>query len=170
MKIKHLEIKGFKSFKNRVVIPFQDGVNCIVGPNGCGKSNVLDALLWVMGETAPSHLRGSSLEDLIFTGDQKHNTTGLVEVSLLLQKTNKTPFPGLYETFSELMITRRLNRDSQSECFINSQPCRLADIQDFFMDTGAGVHGFSFIEQGSVEQLISSKPAQKRLLIESAAE
>ena len=169
MQIRHLEIKGFKSFKNRTLIPFRRGVNCIVGPNGCGKSNVLDALLWVMGESAPSHLRGSSMEELIFTGTTGRDVaSGFGEVSLLLEKT-KTPFPSPYSALEEVMLTRRLDREGRSSYLINSQPARLGDIQDFFMDTGAGIHGFSLIEQGAVEQFISSKSSDKRKLIESAA-
>ncbi len=169
MKLRQIEIKGFKSFKNRTVIPFGEGINCVVGPNGCGKSNVVDAFLWVMGETAPSHLRGSSMEDVIFTGSGQKPAMGVAEVSLVIERTKKKPFPSLYKDFSELMFTRRLDRDGKSNYFINSQSCRLKDIQEFFMDTGSGVHSFNFVEQGMVERFISSKPEQKRLLIESVA-
>ncbi|MDE0518913.1 MAG: chromosome segregation protein SMC [Bdellovibrionales bacterium] len=182
MRIKQLELKGFKSFKNRTVIRFGTGTNGIVGPNGCGKSNVIDAFLWVMGETAPGHLRGTSMEDLIFAGTGKHPPSGIAEVSLVMESPegenilplSLSSIPPAHKSVanrscSEVMLTRRLDRDGKSEYFINSQPCRLKDIQELFMDTGAGVHGFSFIEQGAVESFISSKPEQKRLLIESAA-
>ncbi|MDE0119083.1 MAG: chromosome segregation protein SMC [Bdellovibrionales bacterium] len=182
MRIKQLELKGFKSFKNRTVIRFGVGTNGIVGPNGCGKSNVIDAFLWVMGETAPGHLRGTSMEDLIFAGTGKHPPSGVAEVSLVMEPqegenilplclSQTSPFrkSTANKSCSEVMLTRRLDRDGKSEYFINSQPCRLKDIQELFMDTGAGIHGFSFIEQGAVESFISSKPEQKRLLIESAA-
>ncbi len=170
MRIKQLELKGFKSFRNRTIIRFGSGTSCIVGPNGCGKSNVVDAFLWVMGETAPKHLRGSSMEDVIFTGTGKQPASGVAEVSLVIEKAGKeNTFPAPYRSFSEIMLTRRLDRDGKSEYLINSRPCRLKDVQEVFMDTGAGIHGFSFIEQGEVERFISSKPEQKRLLIESAA-
>ena len=169
MQIKQIELKGFKSFKQKTVIRFGDGINCIVGPNGCGKSNILDAFMWVMGETAPSHLRGDSMEDLIFTGSGGRPPSGLAEVSLVLEKTKHRSLSAPYRNFSEIMLTRRLDRDGKSEYLLNSQVCRLKDIQDIFMDTGSGVHGFSFIEQGAVEQFISSKPEQKRRLIETAA-
>ena len=170
MRIKQLELKGFKSFRNRTVIRFNPGTNCIVGPNGCGKSNVVDAFLWVMGETAPTHLRSSSMEDVIFAGTNKYPPSGVAEVSLVIEKAEKkNTFPNPYSSFSEVMLTRRLDRDGKSEYLINSRPCRLKDVQEVFMDTGMGVHGFSFIEQGEVEHFISSKPEQKHLLIESAA-
>ena len=169
MQIKQIELKGFKSFKQKTIIRFGEGVNCIVGPNGCGKSNILDAFMWVMGETAPSHLRGDSMEDVIFTGTGQQPPSGLAEVSLVLEKTKHRFLPAPYRNFSEIMLTRRLDRDGKSEYLLNSQMCRLKDIQDVFMDTGSGVHGFSFIEQGAVEQFISSKPEQKRRLIETAA-
>ena len=179
MKIKQLELKGFKSFKNRTVIRFGKGASGIVGPNGCGKSNIIDAFLWVMGETAPKHLRGSSMEDLIFSGTGKQPASGVAEVSLVME------LPGGVNALSsldvtsstepalsgkrEIMLTRRLDRDGKSDYLINSRLCRLKDVHEIFMDTGAGVHGFSFIEQGAVEQFILSKPEQKRTLIESAA-
>ena len=169
MKIKQLELKGFKSFKNRTVIRFGKGISSIVGPNGCGKSNVVDAFLWVMGETAPKHLRGSSMEDLIFTGTGKQPASGVAEVSLVMEAKTPNVFPSPYKECEEIMVTRRLDRDGKSDYLINSRPCRLKDVQEIFMDTGAGIHGFSFIEQGAVERFISSKPEQKRLLIESAA-
>ena len=169
MRIKQLELKGFKSFKNRTVIRFGKGTSCVVGPNGCGKSNIVDAFLWVMGETAPKHLRGSSMEDVIFGGTNKQAASGFAEVSLVMEKGKANIFPEPYKNCSEIMLTRRLDRDGKSEYLINSHPCRLKDVQEIFMDTGAGIHGFSFIEQGTVEQFILSKPEQKRMLIESAA-
>ena len=202
MKIKQLEIKGFKSFKNRTVIRFGKGVSGVVGPNGCGKSNVVDAFLWVMGETAPKHLRGSAMEDLIFAGTNKQPPAGIAEVSLIVAPAyrgrnfdaasasdrdcvpvNAPAYRGgdgdatsvsdrdcvPVNAPAEVMITRRLDKDGKSEYLINSRPSRLKDVQEIFMDTGAGIHGFSFIEQGAVENFISSKPEQKRLLIESAA-
>ena len=169
MRIKQVELKGFKSFKKKTIVRFSEGINCIVGPNGCGKSNIFDAFLWVMGETSPSRLRGSSMEEMIFTGSRAQAPSGVVEVSLVLEKTQGAFLPAPYKNFSEIMLTRRLDRDGKSEYLLNSKLCRLKDIQDIFIDTGSGAQGFSFIEQGAIERFISSKPEQKRKLIETAA-
>ena len=169
MRIKQIELKGFKSFKNRTVIRFGQGITGIVGPNGCGKSNIVDAFLWVMGETAPGLLRGASMEDVIFTGTAGRPPAGVAEVSLVLEPSERCSFPELYKNVSELMVTRRLDRDGKSDYFINTQLVRLKDVQDIFIDTGAGRRGVGFIEQGAVERFISARPEQKRQLIESAA-
>ncbi len=172
MKIKQLELKGFKSFRNRTRIRFGEGISCIVGPNGCGKSNVVDAFLWVMGESAPRQLRGKAMEDLIFAGAGRDPSAGWAEVSLTLEQTKGGKAPDLKKhplKSKEIMITRRLDRDGLSEYLINSQPARMRDVQEIFMDTGAGRHGFSFIEQGAVENFISSRPEQKKLMVESVA-
>ena len=142
MRIKQLDLKGFKSFKNRTVIRFGKGTSCVVGPNGCGKSNIVDAFLWVMGETAPKHLRGSSMEDVIFGGTNKQAASGFAEVSLVMEKGKANIFPEPYKNCSEIMLTRRLDRDGKSEYLINSHPCRLKDVQEIFMDTGAGIHEY----------------------------
>ncbi len=169
MRIKQLQMKGFKSFANRTTIRFGEGISCVVGPNGCGKSNIVDAFLWVMGETAPKSLRGSSMEELIFSGVEKQPARGMAEVSLTMELSLEERARTESSVGEEVMLTRRLDRDGKSEYLINSKPCRLKDVQEMFMDTGAGVHGFSFIEQGAVENFISSKPEQKRSLIESSA-
>ncbi len=169
MNIKQIELSGFKSFKNRTVIRFGKGISGIVGPNGCGKSNIIDAFLWVTGETAPGQLRGSVMEEVIFTGTDGRNPSGVAEVSLVLEPSSRSSFPQQYKGMSELMITRRLDRDGKSEYLINSENCRLKDVQDVLVDTGIGRKGVGFIEQGAVEQFISSRPEQKRLLIESTA-
>lgn len=169
MKIRQIELNGFKSFKNRTVIRLEKGISGVVGPNGCGKSNIVDALLWVMGETAPGNLRSDSMEDVIFAGSSTRNISGMVEVSLVMEPSDQCSFPVPYKNLSELMITRRLDRDGKSEYLINSNVCRLKDVQEIFMDTGVGRGGFGFMEQGAVEQFIASRPEKKRLLIESAA-
>ena len=168
MRIKKLELCGFKSFKDRTVIQFDGGVTGIVGPNGCGKSNIVDALVWVMGETSAKHLRGASMEDVIFAGSQEYAPLGMAEVSLVLEN-DGGPFPVSYLNHSELMMTRRLHRTGESEYLINKQPARLKDIQEIFMDTGAGSRGFSIVEQGQIEKIITSKPHERRTLIEEAA-
>src|SRR6185437_13992500 len=139
-----------------------------VGPNGCGKSNIVDALVWVMGEMSAKHLRGSSMEDVIFSGAEGYAPMGMAEVSLTLEN-DGGPFPALYARFSELMVTRRLHRSGESEYLINKEPARLRDVQEIFMDTGAGAKGFSIIEQGAIGKIITAKPEDRRTLIEEAA-
>ena len=168
MHIKTLEILGFKSFKNKTVLNFDNHITGIVGPNGCGKSNIVDALLWVMGETAPKHLRSVQLSDVIFGGTTSHPQANMAEVSLTLAK-GEGRFPEKYNKFEELMITRRSFRDGDTEYYINQQPCRLKDIREIFMDTGAGCRGFSIIEQDAVEKLITAKPSERRFIIEEVA-
>jgi chromosome segregation protein len=168
LRIKKLEIFGFKSFKDRTVIQFDEGITGVVGPNGCGKSNIVDALVWVMGEMSAKHLRGSSMEDVIFAGAEGYAPMGMAEVSLTLEN-DGGPFPAAYARFSEVMVTRRLNRSGESEYFVNKEPARLRDIQEIFMDTGAGSKGFSIIEQGAIGKIITSKPEDRRVLIEEAA-
>lgn len=168
MRIKKLELVGFKSFKDRTVIHFDAGITGIVGPNGCGKSNIVDALVWVMGEMSAKHLRGSSMEDVIFAGSEAYAPLGMSEVSLVLEN-DGGPFPAKYASFSEVMVTRRLHRNGESEYLINKEPSRLKDIQEIFMDTGAGSKGFSIIEQGAIGKIITAKPEDRRSLIEEAA-
>lgn len=168
MKIKRLELLGFKSFKDRTVINFDHGITGIVGPNGCGKSNIVDALTWVMGEQSSKHLRGSSMEDVIFSGSQDYAPTGFAEVSLTMENDGGL-FPAKWAKFSEVMVTRRLHRNGESEYEINREPSRLKDIHEIFMDTGAGSRGFSIVEQGQIGKIITAKPEDRRTLIEEAA-
>ncbi|NQZ00862.1 MAG: chromosome segregation protein SMC [Bdellovibrionales bacterium] len=168
MRIKKLELIGFKSFKDRTVIHFDKGITGIVGPNGCGKSNIVDALVWVMGEMSAKHLRGSAMSDVIFAGADGYAPVGMAEVSLTLEN-DGGPFPAKYSRHSEVMITRRLHRSGESEYLVNKEPARLKDIQEVFMDTGAGSKGFSIIEQGAIGKIITAKPEERRTLIEEAA-
>lgn len=168
MRIKKLELIGFKSFKDRTVIQFDKGITGVVGPNGCGKSNIVDALTWVMGEMSAKHLRGASMEDVIFAGAEGYAPMGMCEVSLTLEN-DGGPFPVQYLKFSEVMVTRRLHRSGESEYFVNKEPARLRDIQEIFMDTGAGAKGFSIIQQNAIGQMITAKPEDRRTLIEEAA-
>ncbi len=168
MRIKKLELCGFKSFKDRTVIHFDAGITGIVGPNGCGKSNIVDALVWVMGEMSAKHLRGASMADVIFAGAEGYAPMGMAEVNLTLEN-DGGPFPAKYSKFSEVMITRRLYRSGDSEYLINKEPARLRDIQEVFMDTGAGSKGFSIVEQGAIGKIITAKPEDRRTLIEEAA-
>lgn len=168
MRIKKLEIIGFKSFKDRTVIHFDAGITGVVGPNGCGKSNIVDALVWVMGEMSAKHLRGSSMEDVIFAGAEGYAPMGLAEVTLTLEN-DGGPFPMKYLNHSEIMVTRRLHRAGDSEYLINKEQARLRDVQEIFMDTGAGSKGFSIIEQGAIGRIVTAKPEERRTLIEEAA-
>lgn len=168
MRIKKLELVGFKSFKDRTVIHYDAGITGIVGPNGCGKSNIVDALVWVMGEMSAKHLRGSSMEDVIFAGAEGYAPMGMCEVSLTLEN-DGGPFPVQYLKHSEIMVTRRLHRSGESEYFINKESARLKDIQEIFMDTGAGAKGFSIIQQNAIGQMITAKPEDRKSLIEEAA-
>ena len=168
MRIKKLELVGFKSFKDRTVIHFDAGITGVVGPNGCGKSNIVDALVWVMGEMSAKHLRGSSMEDVIFAGADGYAPMGMAEVSLTLEN-DGGPFPVKYLNHSEIMVTRRLHRSGESEYLINKEVARLRDVQEIFMDTGAGSKGFSIIEQGAIGKIVTAKPEDRRTLIEEAA-
>ncbi len=168
MRIKKIELIGFKSFKDRTVIHFDAGITGIVGPNGCGKSNIVDALVWVMGEMSAKDLRGSTMTDVIFAGAEGYAPVGMAEVSLTLEN-DGGPFPVKYLKFSEIMVTRRLHRSGESEYFINKEPARLKDVQEIFMDTGAGSKGFSIIQQGMIGRIITAKPEDRKHLIEEAA-
>jgi chromosome segregation protein len=168
LRIRKLEIVGFKSFKDRTVIHFDAGITGVVGPNGCGKSNIVDALVWVMGEQSAKHLRGSSMEDVIFGGAEGYAPAGLAEVTLTLEN-DGGPFPAKFANFTEISVTRRLHRSGESEYLINREQSRLRDIQEIFMDTGAGSKGFSIIEQGAIGKIITAKPEERRTLIEEAA-
>lgn len=168
MRIKKLELLGFKSFKDRTMIHFDHGITGIVGPNGCGKSNIVDALRWVMGEMSAKNLRGSAMDDVIFAGAEGYAPLGMAEVSLTLENDGGA-FPAKYSRFSEVMVTRRLHRSGETDYMINREPARLRDIQEIFMDTGAGSKGFSVIEQGAIGRIITAKPEERRTLIEEAA-
>lgn len=167
MRIRRLEIIGFKSFCDRTVLRFVDPITGVVGPNGCGKSNVVDAIRWCMGEQSAKHLRGKAMQDVIFSGSDKRGPLGFCEVSLSFENDGRAPVD--YLQFSEITVTRRLFRDGTSEYFINKTPCRLRDITELFMGTGIGTRAYSIIEQGRVSQIISAKPEDRRFLIEEAA-
>jgi len=168
MKIKRLEIIGFKSFVDKVSFDFPQGITAVVGPNGCGKSNIVDAIRWVMGEQSAKNLRGKSMEDLIFGGSETRKPLGMAEVSLVFSAEDGK-VPAKYLDFSEIQVTRRLYRDGESEYFLNRTPCRLMDISELFMDTGVGARAYSIIEQGRIGMILLSKPEERRFLIEEAA-
>jgi chromosome segregation protein len=179
MKVKRLEIQGFKSFKDKTVLHFDDGVTGIVGPNGCGKSNIVDSFFWVMGEQSTKHLRGTTSGDLIFSGSEKYAPGSMAEVTMVLSTgapkeedlpagTSIRDLPA-HMRFPEISITRRLFRSGESEYLINGQTCRLKDIHELFMDTGAGPKAYSIIEQGQISKIVASKPEDRRVLVEEAA-
>lgn len=168
MKIKKQELVGFKSFKDKTVIQFDGDITGIVGPNGCGKSNIIDALMWVMGEQSAKQLRGASMDQVIFGGTSDYAPAGYSEVTLVLEN-DGGPFPTKYSAHSEIQITRKLHRNGESEYLINREQARLRDIQEIFMDTGAGSKGFSIIQQDQISKITTAKPEDRRTLIEEAA-
>ena len=168
MKLKKLDINGFKSFVDKTSINFPIGISAIVGPNGCGKSNVMDALKWVMGEQSVRQLRGKSMEDIIFSGTNGRPPLNMAEVSLTLLNDNGSA-PEELKDFSEIMITRRVYRSGETAYFINKQPCRLKDIHNIFMGSGMGARSYSVIQQGNVGAITDAGPDERRYFIEEAA-
>ena len=168
MRLKALEIAGFKSFAEKTVISFPSDITSIVGPNGCGKSNIVDALRWAMGEQSARHLRGQSMVDVIFNGSETLSPIGMAEVTMLLDNLDQSA-PTDYGTFSEIAVTRRLFRSGESEYAINKVPCRLRDVVELFLGTGTGNKAYSIIGQGRVEEMVNSKPEERRRIIEEAA-
>src|SRR5205085_562564 len=168
MKIRRLDISGFKSFADRIVFSFDDGITGVVGPNGCGKSNVVDAVRWAMGEQSAKHLRGRAMEDVTFAGSESRPATGMAEVSLTFQNDGRL-VPPQYAGFGEITITRRLFRNGESDYEINKTPCRLLDITELFLGTGVGTRAYSIIEQGRIGLIVSAKPEDRRAIIEEAA-
>jgi len=167
MKLRKLEIAGFKSFRDKVVLDFSEGITAIVGPNGCGKSNIVDAIRWVMGEQRIKSLRGKKMDDVIFNGAEDAAPVGMAEVSMVLE--NHKSFPEEFSEYSEVTVSRRLFRDGESEYAINKVPCRLLDVREFFMGTGVGTKTYSIVEQSSVAGLVEAKPEERRQFIEDAA-
>ncbi|MDB4966871.1 MAG: smc [Myxococcales bacterium] len=167
MRIKRLEVQGFKSFCDRTVLTFNQPITGVVGPNGCGKSNIVDAIRWCMGEQSAKHLRGKSMDDVIFAGSDSRGPLGMCEVTLVFDNDGKVPLE--YLAYSEIAVTRKLYRDGTSEYFLNKTPCRLRDVTEFFMGTGIGAKAYSIIEQGRVGMIVTSKPEDRRSLIEEAA-
>lgn len=165
MYFKRLEMHGFKSFAEPVVIEFHEGVTCIVGPNGSGKSNISDAIRWVLGEQSPKMLRGGKMEEVIFSGTASRKSRGMAEVTLVID--NSTGI--LPIDYNEVAITRRMYRSGESEYLINNSHCRLRDIRELIMDTGIGVDGYSLIGQGKIADIVSSKPDSRREIFEEAA-
>ena len=175
MKIKRIEICGFKSFVDKTTISFPDPITSIVGPNGCGKSNIVDAIRWVMGEQSAKHLRGRAMEDVIFAGSESRGPAGLAEVSLTFDssalESSVAPggVPWGVAAPEEIVVTRRLYRDGSSEYLLNGVPSRLRDVVEFFLGTGVGSKAYAIIEQGRIGFIVSSRPEDRRGLIDEAA-
>lgn len=165
MHLKKLEIFGFKSFADKTTIHFDRGVTCIVGPNGCGKSNISDSIRWVLGERSAKMLRGSKMEDVVFNGTDFRKPLGMAEVSLTIDNEDR----GLPIDYAEVTLSRRLYRSGESEYLINKTLCRLKDVQDLILDTGIGSSSYSMIEQGKIDYILNADPDARRFLIEEAA-
>ncbi|MFI8686303.1 chromosome segregation protein SMC [Rossellomorea sp. NPDC077527] len=165
MFLKQLEVMGFKSFAERISVEFVPGVTAVVGPNGSGKSNIIDAIRWVLGEQSAKSLRGSKMEDVIFAGSDSRKALNIAEVTLVLDNEDGA----LPIDYSEVSVTRRVYRSGDSEYLLNKQPCRLKDIIELFMDSGLGKEAFSIISQGKVEEILNSKPEERRTIFEEAA-
>lgn len=165
MHLKSVTLQGFKSFATKTTIEFNQSITAIVGPNGSGKSNITDAIMWVLGETSAKSLRGSKMEDVIFSGTDKRRPLGFAEVVIVFDNTDRQ----LDLDYSEVSVTRRMYRSLESEFLINNTKCRLKDIKSLFMDTGIGKDGYSLIGQGKVESILSDRPEDRRAVFEEAA-
>ncbi len=160
-----MTIFGFKSFADKITVKFTPGMTCIVGPNGCGKSNISDALRWVFGEQSAKKLRGGMMQDIIFNGTTERKPLQMSEVNVVIDNESKL----LPIEYNEVEVTRRVFRDGDSEYYINKKRCRLKDVQDLITDTGIGMSAYSFIEQGMISQILSTKPEERRAIFEEAA-
>ena len=168
MQLKHIKLSGFKSFVDPTKISFPTNMVGVVGPNGCGKSNVIDAVRWVLGELSAKNLRGESMVDVIFNGSENRKASGQCSVELLFDNSS-AKIGGEYASFNEVSIKRVMTRDAQSDYFINNTKCRRKDVQDIFLGTGLGPSSYAIIEQGMVSKLVSAKPDELRTHIEEAA-
>jgi chromosome segregation protein len=171
MYLKSLQLIGFKSFAEKTTLEFLPGVTGIVGPNGCGKSNIADAIRWVLGEQSAKALRGNEMADVIFGGTEDRRPINLAEVNMTFADVDPTllSLPGVNLDFTEVTITRRVHRDGTGEYFVNKMPCRLRDIQSLFMDTGIGRSSYSLMAQGQIDQILSVHPEDRRMIFEEAA-
>ena len=168
MRLSSLKLSGFKSFADSTTLHFKANRTAVVGPNGCGKSNVIDAIRWVMGESSARQLRGGSMQDVIFTGTAKRKPVGVASVELRFDNTYGK-LGGAYNAYNELAVRRQVNRDGKSEYFLNGSKCRRRDITDIFLGTGLGPRSYAVIEQGMINRLIDAKPEEMRVFIEEAA-
>ena len=164
MYLKSIEIQGFKSFANKTVLDFSEGITGIVGPNGSGKSNISDAVRWVLGEQKVKQLRGASMQDVIFAGTQQRRPQSYAYVAITLDNADHS----LALDYPEVTVTRRLYRSGESEYVLNGTECRLKDINELFYDTGIGKEGYSIIGQGQIDKILSGRPEERRALFDEA--
>lgn len=169
MRIRRLDIVGFKSFMDKTVVVFDEGVTGVVGPNGCGKSNVADSIRWVLGEQSARQLRGRSMEDVIFNGSETKPPLSMAEVMLTFDNDRPSELPPQFQGFGEITVGRRLYRTGESEYIVNGVPARLLDVNDIFFGSGVGRTAYSIIEQGRIGQIVSARPEDRRAIIEEAA-
>mgnify|MGYP000014550610 CR=1 FL=1 len=165
MRLKSLEIKGFKSFADKTIINFDEGITGVIGPNGCGKSNIVDAIRWVIGEHKISNLRSENLESLIFNGSKTRGASGLAEVSLTFDNTKNL----LPTEFNTVTVTRKFYKSGESEYRLNDVQCRLKDIHNLFLDTGVSTDSYAIMELGMVDDIIKDKENSRRKMLEQAA-
>ncbi|TNE94233.1 MAG: chromosome segregation protein SMC, partial [Gammaproteobacteria bacterium] len=168
MRLKCIKLAGFKSFVDPTTVSFPSNLCAVVGPNGCGKSNIIDAVRWVMGESSAKHLRGESMTDVIFNGSGGRKPVGQASIELVFDNSDST-LGGEYASWSEISIKRKVTRDGQSNYFLNGNKCRRRDITDIFLGTGLGPRSYAIIEQGMISNLIEAKPDELRVYIEEAA-
>ncbi|WP_312234895.1 chromosome segregation SMC family protein, partial [Stutzerimonas nitrititolerans] len=168
MRLKSIKLAGFKSFVDPTTVSFPSNMAAVVGPNGCGKSNIIDAVRWVMGESSAKNLRGESMTDVIFNGSNTRKPVTQASIELIFDNSDGT-LTGEYAAFAEISIRRRVTRDSQNTYFLNGAKCRRRDITDIFLGTGLGPRSYSIIEQGMISKLIEAKPEDLRIFIEEAA-
>ncbi len=168
MKFKNLEMTGFKSFSERTTVLIEKGLTGIVGPNGCGKSNIVEALRWCMGENSAKSMRGSGMEDVIFSGTSNRPSKNISEVALLLDNQEKSSSTQ-YNEFDEISVKRKIEKDKGSKYYINDKEVRARDVQTFFADLSTGAHSPSLISQGRIGQLVTSKPIERKSILEEAA-
>ncbi|MBW7469649.1 chromosome segregation protein SMC [Marinobacter sp. M216] len=168
MRLKSIKLSGFKSFVDPTTVPFPSNMTAVVGPNGCGKSNIIDAVRWVMGESSAKYLRGESMTDVIFNGSSARKPVGQASIELVFDNSDGSA-PGEFVRFNEISVRRRVSREGQSEYFLNGSKCRRRDITDLFLGTGLGPRSYAIIEQGMISRLIEAKPEELRIYIEEAA-
>jgi chromosome segregation protein len=168
MRLRSIKLAGFKSFVDPTTVPFPSNLTAVVGPNGCGKSNIIDAVRWVMGESSAKYLRGESMTDVIFNGSSARKPVGQASIELVFDNSDGGA-PGEYASFNEISVRRRVSREGQSDYFLNGTKCRRRDITDLFLGTGLGPRSYAIIEQGMISRLIEAKPEELRVYIEEAA-
>ena len=168
MRFSHIRLSGFKSFVDPTELRFEEGLTGVVGPNGCGKSNILEAIRWVMGENSAKSLRGGGMDDVIFSGTDRRPSRNLAEVSIFLDNSSRTA-PSAFNNSNDLEISRRIERDSGSAYRINGGDVRAKDVQLLFADAATGAHSPALVSQGRISSIIEAKPKGRRVILEEAA-